>query len=116
MNTVQRIPFKQMRETIALLQGVVLPIVALLKADALNKEQLHLVAAIIITRDKTTQQLKNNPTRRQLLELCAAWRRWAERSPTLIPDGQPALNGALQKVLVATEWIKTVDTPKEVQP
>lgn len=100
-----RTPHRQMRETVSVLQAAVLPILAILKADSLDPDDLKTVTTIVFARDHTKQQLKSNPSRAKMLVLCAAWYELANRAVSLIPDDQPALADALKAVLAEVQWV-----------
>lgn len=109
--TPNRIPFKQMRGTIAALEVAVLPVIATLKADALDREQVKFVSTILIVRDMTIRQTKNNPTRRQMLILCTAWYKLAEGIGALIPADQPQLAEGVNNILRDVLWVKDLNLP-----
>lgn len=104
-----RTPFRQMRETVSILQVTVLPILATLKVESLDDEKLKLVTTIVFAREHTAQQLKTNLSRAKMLVLCLAWYRLAEMAKTLIPDDQPALLDALKAVMDEVAWVKELN-------
>lgn len=108
------IPFRQMKTAIGLLQMAVLPILATLKKDDLDSNQLRHVATIIVLRDHTGQQLKSNPTRPKVIALCAMWYEAAERCKFILPADQPAIADALEAALAEVQWIKNLNLKAKV--
>lgn len=116
--TEVRIPFKVMKTTLNLLRAATLMVVATLKAENLNSDQLALVRAIVVANDVTTKRLKTNPTRRQLLTLCGAWRRFADQSQGLIADEQAELRAKMAAAVEQAAWVKELEPIQlsEVKP
>lgn len=108
------ISFKQMRGTLALLRTSTLVAVSTLKAEALNKEQVSQVTTIVVGNDITTKWLKNNPTRKQMMVLCGAWRRFATQMQALVPEDQASVGEALKAALHEAEWMAAFDPPAQV--
>lgn len=106
--------FKVMKATVALLQASSFLVVGTLKADALTKDQAQLVYSVIMARDMTAAMLKNNPTRRNMMILCGAWRRFATQMQALVPEGQVSAGEALKAALHEAEWMAAFDQPAPV--
>lgn len=109
-----RISFKQMRGTLALLRASTLVVVSTLKAEALGQNEVALVRTVVVGNDVTTKWLKNNPTRKQMMILCGAWRRFATQMQSLVPEDQVSAGDALKAALAEAEWMAAFDQPAQV--
>lgn len=107
MTDYSRIPFRQLRITVKLLQSVTLMAAGLLvdKLDETNP-LISLFAEVVAADTLTRAELKSNPTRNKLLAVNTAWYTLADEIKQVLPADQPKLITEFEKVLEQVAWIK----------